>query len=112
MHAIDVRALKLVNFYYSLASWGTTYMTFLLSVFAGAIGANLVSGMWNRYALSGIFNIAVGIIAGTAIWTLMLGGATLAPSLGSLLVILTIGGISGGVFSLALGSLQRVIDEY
>lgn len=86
-------------------------MTFLLSVLAGAIGANLVSGMLERYALSGIFNIAVGVIAGTAIWTLMLGDPTIVPSLGSLMAILFTGGISGAALSLALGSLQKVIDD-
>lgn len=86
-------------------------MSFLLSVLSGAIGANFVSGLWERYALSGAFNTAIGIIAGTAIWTLVSGFSHLAPSISSLMVVLIAGGCSGAVFSLALGSLRRVLDD-
>ncbi|MHA3915810.1 hypothetical protein [Halovulum sp. GXIMD14793] len=86
-------------------------MSFLLSVLSGAIGANFISGLWGRYALSGIFNIAVGAIAGTGIWTLLQGFSYLTPSLSSLMVVLIAGAASGATLSLALGSLRRVLGE-
>lgn len=86
-------------------------MTFLLSVLAGAIGANFASGLWHRYALSGVINIAIGIIAGTAIWTLSQGFGMREPSMSVLMGILTVGSLSGAVFSIALGSLHRVLHE-
>lgn len=86
-------------------------MSFLLCVLSGAIGANFASGLWGRYALSGVFNISIGIIAGTAVWTLVNGFADLTPDLTSLMVVLLSGGVAGALFSVALGSLRRVVDE-
>lgn len=89
---------------------GAKTLAFLLSIVAGAIGANFAAGIWERYALTGTFNTSIGFIAGTCMWTLSQGMPFFQPTMPGLMATLLMGGICGCMFSLALGSLRRILE--
>ncbi|MSU88271.1 hypothetical protein GE300_01405 [Rhodobacteraceae bacterium 2CG4] len=84
-------------------------MMFFVCALAGMIGASMAAGILPGQSIHGVPNLALGALGGTVAFAATVELLLLEPGVSVFLQFLVIGGISGALMTLAIGSLRNIL---